>query len=216
MNVEQILTNVRNLSLIGNTSAVNDSIKLLAYLNMAYRMEYDAMTRLYSGLVQSTQTITITAGAGTLPSIPHFIASVYDVSASPRQLTGVDIEWLEARDPALDESGPAKYWYLDGFSTIRTYPLNNTTIRVRSVPAAGTLTNASAETDIKLPANFHDVLTWGTAMLVAYDERDKLAASEFQFIGAQLETERDRLQTYLKQRVPRDRLRVEPVTFNVY
>jgi hypothetical protein len=216
MNVEQILENVRNLSLIGNTSAATSSNKLVAYLNMAYRKEYDYVTRLYSALAQTTQNVTITAGSGTLASAPHFIYSVYDISGTPRELIKTDIEWLERNFPSLNEQNQAIYWYMDGLSGIKTYPLGNTTLRVRLVPAANHLSATSAETEIKIPANFHDILTWSTAMLVAYDERDKLAASEFQIISLKLEEERDRLATYLKNRVPRDKIKVEASGFNVY
>jgi hypothetical protein len=216
MNVEQILENVRNLSLIGNTNAATNSNKLIAYLNMAYRIEYDYVGRLYSGLVQTTETVTITAGSGTMASAPHFIASVYDVSGQARELIKTDIEWLERNFPSLNEFSQAIYWYMDGLNGIRTYPLGNTTLRVRFVPAANQLAINSPEADIKIPANFHDVLTWGTAMLVAYDERDKLAASEFQIIGMKQQEERDRLATYLKNRVPREKVKVEVSGFNVY
>lgn len=215
MDVNAILTNLKNMTLIGNTNAVNDTVKLVAYLNMAYRAEYDRVTRLYPGFVQTTQTVAVTAGVGTLAPQPHLILSVYDTTNGVT-LDPTDVIEEEKCNPALDDVGIGRGYWLDGFTGLRSYPLGDASLRVRFVPQEGQLAANSGEADILLPPNFHDLLTWRTALIVAYDERDKIVGAELAYTEKAADAEWARLESYLRLRVPRVKPRTAMPGFHAY
>jgi len=177
MNVSDILRLVKDLNLIGNTGAVGDDEKLTRYLNVAYRKWYDTITKEYPFFVQTTQTVAVANGAGTLSPVPHMILSVYDTGNNYTKLEGTDVLEVEEGKPELDEALPPDSYWLEGFASIKTYPKSTTTLRVRYVPAVATLGTTSLEASIMIPPMYHDLLVYETGLQVAYDERDKLMGS---------------------------------------
>jgi hypothetical protein len=215
MDVNTILTNIRNVTLIGNTGAVSDTTKLVAYLNMAYRRIYDRVVREYPFFNQTTQDVVMTNGAGTLNPVPFLILSVYDTS-NYQKLEPTDVLEEEERRPQLDEAAsPDRYW-LDGLSSVRSYPLSSTTLRVRYVPDIEDLTSTDTADAIIFPAMFHDLLVWETALIVAYDERDKIVGAELQYTEDRATEDWSRLKSFLRLRAPRVKPKVKMPVFHAY
>jgi len=216
MDVSQILTNIRSLTLIGNTGAVSDTTKLVAYLNMAYRRIYDRVVREYPFFNQTTQDVAVTLGAGTMSPVPYLILSVYDSGNSYVKLDATDVLTEEEKTPELADTGSPDRFWMEGMSGIRSYPKSTTTLRVRYVPNVADLTATSVASDILFPEMFHDLLVWETALIVAYDERDKIVGAELKYTEERAETDWGRLSSYLRQRAPRVKPRVSMPGFHAY
>lgn len=216
MDVSQILTNVKSLTLIGNTGAVSDTTKLVAYLNMAYRRIYDRVVREYPFYNQTTQNVSVTDGVGTLSPVPYLILSVYDSGNSYVRLDATDVLAEEEKTPELADTGSPDRFWMEGQAGIRSYPKSTTTLRVRYVPDLTELTSSSVSADILFPAIFHDLLVWETALVVAYDERDKIVGAELKYTEERAATDWDRLSSYLRQRAPRVKPKVSMPGFHAY
>lgn len=76
MNASQILSILRNQALVGNSGLASDTQKLVDYLNMAYRKVYDIIVRDYPFFAATSQSVTITEGAGTLTLMPTAVTSM--------------------------------------------------------------------------------------------------------------------------------------------
>jgi hypothetical protein len=124
------------------------------------------------------ETVSITSGAGTMTVTPFSVSFVKDSENENRELEVTTLPELEEQYPALDDTGAPNRYYFTSSTTINTYPVNSTTLKVRYVPSAATLTTSSTEADIKVPAEFHDIFIWGTLMYLNFDERDKTMSSE--------------------------------------
>lgn len=179
--VQQLIDNVKNLSLVGATGSVDVIPRIEAYFNMAYREVYEMAAERYPWFVQTTQDVPVVSGSGTFFTNPLHILSVRDVNNSLAKLNPTDVLTVEDNDPAFSATGkPSKFW-VNGFDKIFSYPFTDTTIRVRYTPNADILTSESVEGDIKLQPVHHDVLVWGTLKLMAYDERDKIVGAELAY-----------------------------------
>lgn len=204
MDVATILTNLRSLTLIGNTGAVADTAKLVNYLNMAYRRIYGRVVAEYPFYNQTTQNVSIVAGVGTPATKPLLILSLFD-TATWCELKPTDVLAEEQCNPALDDEGsPNRYW-MEG-DAVHPYPTNSTTVRMRYVPDVEDLAADDDADAIIFPALFHDVLVWETALIIAYDERDKIVGAELAFTQDRAKEDWERLQSHLRLRAPR----VEP------
>lgn len=178
---QDLLTNIRNLCLSGATGSSNDLTKVEAYFNMAYRKVYRKIAVKYPFVHRTTQTVTITDGSGTLNPVPFFVTVPRDANNSARKLDPTDIESVLKCDPTMVRAGsPDKYW-IEGLSTIKTHPINSTTLTVPYIPSPAALSSNSTEAEIKIPVPFHDILVWETLELMAYDERDKVVGAELSY-----------------------------------
>jgi hypothetical protein len=203
----QIITNVRSLALVGNTGAA-DLPRVEAYFNMAYREIYEKVAERYPWFVQTTQDVVMTAGVGTMASQPLHILSVRDVNNSFAKLTATDVLAVEECDPSMDETGNPTEYYVNGFAELNSHPLSDTTLRVRFTPNAAVLTSESVEADIKLQPTHHDVLTWATLKLMAYDERDKVVGAELAFNQGEMDNAEDRMWRWFDAHAPK---KIKPV-----
>ena len=211
MDVVNILENIKNQALIGNTGLPADTDKLVNYLNIAYRGVYDEIARSYPFFVATTQSVVITDGQGTLSPAPAYVLSVRDTGNTNQLLYKKDVEAIQADDNRLDAVGAPSNWYQEGFSTIKTYPVNSTTLSVRYVPNPATLSSTSLEAEIMIPPLYHDVLVWETLRTVMFDERDKLLGPENVIIDKRCEEIWGRLNSYLAYHTAQEPIRTKGV-----
>lgn len=169
---------------------------------MAYRLAYEKITARYPGFVRDTQTVALTAGEGELSPQALHVLSVRDAGNGYAKLEPSDPETVQCDDPGLDDTGNPRCFWLEGLSVIKAHPLNNTTLQVNFTPNPQALDENSTEDDIKIPPAFHDVLTWETLKLMAYDERDKIVGAELAFNKDQYDDAYDRLYRHLDAKMP--------------
>jgi hypothetical protein len=200
----QLITNIRSLALVGTTGAA-DLTRVEGYFNMAYREIYEKVAEKYPWFVQGTQEVVMTAGSGTFATQPLTILSVRDVNRSLVELTPTDVLAVEKCDPGIDDTGNPDKYYVNGFSNLKSHPLSNTTLRVRYTPNPVVLDNDSGEADIMLQPVHHDVLTWGTLKLMAYDERDKVVGAELAYNKEAHEAVEDRMWRWFESHAPKSR-----------
>lgn len=209
MTPAELVVNIKSLALVGATGSANDTPRIYNYLNMAYRIAYEKMTAVYPWTVQTTQNVVMTSGSGTMSTQPLHILKVADTENSYAKLDPTDIDTVEEGDADISATGnPNKFW-VEGFTTLKSHPLNDTTLRVRYTPNPATLASDSVEADIKLPPIFHDVLTWETLKVMSYDERDKIVGAELAFDKEQYEDSYDRLYRYLDAKAPQEKRQVK-------
>lgn len=205
--VAELLTNIQSLALVGATGG--DTSRVLNYFNMAYRKVYEKVTSKYPWAAQTTQTVAITAGSGPMNPVPLHILSVRDANNNCQKLDPTDVEDVECENPPLDRAGsPCKFW-VEGFAILKAWPVNSTTVRVRYAPNPATLVANSAEEDIKIPPAFHDVLTWETLALMAYDERDKIVGAELAYNKDQHDEAYERMWSYFDAKAPKKQEQVK-------
>jgi hypothetical protein len=178
--VSELLNTIKDLALVGAGDASDDS-RVMRYMNLVYKEAYRRTAQARPTLLLDVMgNIAISNGSGTLTARPYAVTMVKDTGNNSNPLNATTLPELEEKAPALDATGNPDRYYLTGETTINTYPKNTTTVSVRYVPAAGTLTSDSVEADIKIPPEFHDLLVWGTLVYLAYDERDKGVGVEVQ------------------------------------
>jgi len=197
----QLITNIRSLALVGTTGAV-DLTRVEAYLNMAYRDLYEKVAERYPWFVQEVEEVSVIYGQGEFHTQPLHILSVYDIGGQ-RLLTATDIAAIEQKDPAFTSAGSPEEFYVLGFDALCSWPQNDTTLRVRFTPNAAVLSNDSTEADIKLQPAHHDVLTWATLKLMAYDERDKVVGAELAFNQQEMDRAEDRMWRWFDAHAPK-------------
>lgn len=174
--VSELLTTIKDLSLVGSGDGTDDA-RLMRYMNLLYKEIYRKTAKNYPTLLLTNETVTITGGVGTLSAAPLKLERVKD-TANNRILKATTLLRLEECCPALANTGMPSWYYITGGTVLNTYPLNSTSVLTRSVPAPGVLTTASAESDIKIPPQFHDLMVWGTLIYACMDERDKIVGPE--------------------------------------
>lgn len=204
--VDDILTIVKDQSLVGAGDATDDA-RVLRYLNLVYKQVYRETAESYPQLLLSSQSITQSNGSGTVNS--HYrIVSVKE-TGSNTFLKARTLPELEDEYPSLDDTGTPTRYYLDGLTTIKTYPLDNSTISVRYVPSPADLSSGGAESTIKIPPTFHDILIWGTIYYMAFDERDKSLGAEIGIAQAKYDMALNSYRRWLLMSQPRKPLRTE-------
>lgn len=114
----------------------------------------------------------MTTAAGTAPLTIADCRGVIHVTDTTNRvrLTGTDPETLVATYTILDQTGNPTWWWLDGMTTLRVYPLDTTaSLSVRYVKYGAAL---SVDADLPdLPARWHG--TWvDTAVIRAYQDSD--------------------------------------------
>lgn len=207
--VSSLLDSVKSLALVGSGNA-DDTARILRYMNMVYSEAYRVTAVSYPTLLLTSENVTITSGSGTLTAAPFRIERVKDTSNNEilKPTTRLDIEDLY---PALDDTGAPAWYFVEGTDGLRTYPVNSGTVQVRYIPRAGTLTSASAESDIKIPPEFHDLLLWGTLVYMAYDERDKSTGAEVNIAQSKYEIALNDFKTWLAFRQTGPKVRTKAV-----
>lgn len=170
MNVSDIITQVAQLGLNEDYPDTALAERILSYVNRAHEQTYSEVGQYLEPVNSQTQTVAITAGQGTLSPEPDFFISVVDTTSS-RKLQATTASTLEDTDPALDAVGNPTYYYKVG-TTIYTYPINSTSLRVRYIPIKTELTAATTEAELPYPTKYHSVLVWGALYWMSLDERD--------------------------------------------
>jgi len=208
--VSEILETIKGLALVGEGDSTDDA-RIMRYINFANREVHRRTAASYPTLLQTLETVTITNGAGTLSNIPFRVEFVKDTGNSNNPLTVTTLLDLEEENPALDATGSPSKYYFTSAKGIATYPVNSTAVKVRYVPSSVALTVTDAETAIKLPVEFHDVLVWGALFWMAYDERDKGSGQELSLAQGKYEICLGDYLTWLKDNQPVPTVRTVPV-----
>lgn len=195
MNVQEIIKRIAKLALNGDI--VDDATQtsdVLGYINAVYR---DISTSLLSetdSRNHKTSDYTVTNGLTTITPIPYKIFNVVDINTE-KKLNLVNINRIEEVDPLISKAGePDSYYFTQ--NTLKTYPSNDTKIRVRYVNTPQDLTLSSTEAEIAIPAAYHEILVWGALYYMAYDERDFQQALELQVTAGNFDSWKDRLSAY--------------------
>lgn len=170
MTPQEIVDRIADFAL-DEVDADNDlETRILNDVNEIYRdLQKKIATRDRSGRYAQTENVTITSGSGTVSSHVH-IFSVYD-STNDRLLEESDVATIEQLDPSLDEENTPREWYVTGNTSLNVYPIGDITARVRFYPTPNTLALTDAESDIRIPAIYHDVLVKGGKYLMSIREQ---------------------------------------------
>lgn len=199
MDVSEIISNVARISTNDDSPDSEATARLLSYLNMVYKLVYRKIAPYYKTRLATTQSVSVTAGSGTLSTLPLRIHSVTDTTNENR-LIAADFEEIELNDPELDDTGNPTHFYIENDTTIVTYPKDTVTLRVRYTPEPADLTSGTLEADIKIPAAYHDILVHGTLFLSHMDENDLRAIGELQVSDSVFGRQLNELIAYLKNR----------------
>lgn len=210
MDVQTIVANIKSQAQIGATGDATDNERLMRYLNKAYTAIYTKCAMSYPEYFGRIQTVTILNGAGTPNPAVLDIQTVVDTGQNFRILERRSRYDIEMGNPSLNRTGYAETYDLS-FSGLTTYPVGNTTLRVRYTPRVNVLTQASAEADIMLPPAFHEVLEWETLVTLSYDERDVLVGAELNFTMAKRDACLSDLMFFLQKQKPLPERRVQTV-----
>lgn len=208
--VSDILDTIKNLGLVGIGDSVDDT-RIMGYMNLVYKETYRKTAQQRPTLLLTTENVTITSGAGNLSVSPFAIRVVKDIDNGYKKLEPTTLPDLDDKDTDLTAAGPADWYYMTGTAAINTYPVNSTTLQVRYVPAANILTSTSAETDIKIPPEFHDILVWGTLIYLNFDERDKAMSGEVNLAQSKYELALGEFIQWLGEGQTREPLRTKVV-----
>jgi hypothetical protein len=205
--VADILTIVKNQALVGSGSTADDT-RIMLYMNRAYSEIYRETAKDYPQVLLTLENVALTSGAGTLTEAPLKIMSVRE-TASYNFLEPRTILEIERESPTLGDTGVPTWYYMTSRTAIKGYPVDNSTLAVRYVPSAGTLTSTSVEADVKIPPEYQDLLIWGTLLWMAYDERDKGFGTEIGTCQAKYESSMEAYKRWLMLSQPREKLRTE-------
>ena len=133
--------------------------KALGWLNNSYQEVYSLASSFSGALDSVTSTVAVTAGAANLPVIPRRITLVVD-TPSKRILKLSDAGSLAQKDPSLTRAGNPAYFYFNGAGSIKTFPINDTSLSVTYIPNAAELVIGDPESAIKIPPRHHETLVW--------------------------------------------------------
>jgi hypothetical protein len=154
-----IVQRIVDLCLNENAPDTDLQTKALGWLNDAYKEAYNIAATYSWVRLYETNTVVVTTGTGTLPFYPKRILSVVD-STTKRQLKQSDIGYVLEIDPAIERTGSPARYYTNGDTTIKTHPVNSTSLSVVAMRQPDDLTLTSAEADIKIPTQHHELLIW--------------------------------------------------------
>ena len=158
--VSEIVDIIAAVSLNEDDPDSDTQTRMVRYINRAYFDIYRRVAQYLDNTEHTTQSVSVTSGSGTLSPVPLKILSVVDTT-DERVLTKRSVYDIELDDPNLDSTGDAVHYYVSGGSTLKLWPIDTKTVRVRYIPKPASLSITSLEDDIKLPAEFHDVLEFG-------------------------------------------------------
>jgi len=177
MDVNSIISQIAYLSLDEDSPSSAMQTRILAYVNNAYREAFRQTAAANKQNLMTTETVTITSGAGTMTASPFKIEQVVD-TGQDFVLSPSTILEVEQRDRELDDSGNPTVYYMTGEQDINTHPIDSTSLRVRYIPDYVELAVDGAESTIKLPRSYHDLLVDGALFYMYQDERDVRAIQE--------------------------------------
>lgn len=206
---QDILTRIKNLSLVGSGGAADDE-RIMGYLNLVYAELYRETATQYPEAMMTSESVSVTSGSGTITSTPFAILRVKNATTG-RFLEPKSLMEIEKSDPAMTSTASAAYYYLSGRTGLRVYPLETATFTVRYVPQFTPLTSTTAESAITIPAEFHDAFVWGTLMYMAYDERDKGMVPELQVSEPKFRQAKNAFTDWLLTLQPHEPIRTEAV-----
>lgn len=192
MTPSEIITNIARMSTGESTPGTDFTAIILGYVNRAYEDIYTSLCDLDYVRLQTTQTVTVTSGTGTLSTEPFRIHNVVDTT-NDRRLTPRHPLLIEEYDPDLDDTGTPEHYYLSAATTLRVHPGGSITARVRFTPKVTALTSSGAESTILFPKEYHELLVWGGLIRLSYDERDLRNAQEIGFVLQQYAETKARL-----------------------
>jgi len=117
---------------------------------------------------------TVTGVAPLTVSDVQKVIYVVDTSTGAK-LQSVDVRELTDWYPKLDTTGSPVWWWLDGNTTLRVFPLNTAdSLSVRYAKFPATL-SASSDTPV-VPARYHNLIVDG-AVIRAYKDSDNLMSA---------------------------------------
>lgn len=169
--VNEMITYVAGQSLNDDQPDTALQQRILRYINRAYKDTYAALAQYLENTQHTTQSVSVTSGAGTLSPAPFKIISVVDTT-NKKVLEPRSVRDLEMEYPALDDTGDPSYYYISGETTINTYPAGTQTLRVRYVPEPSSLVIGGAESTISIPPRYHDIIENRALYFMSIDERD--------------------------------------------
>lgn len=172
MDVNAIISQVAGLSTGDSEPDSAFQSTILGYLNNAHAEVYGKIAVKGRHLFSTTEDVTITSGSGTLSTSYLETRRVID-RTTKQMLTKRSVELIEDEDPLLENTGAPRNYWVENMSTIKTHPINSTTLKVRGIPGPNTLVLGGAESTIKVPPQYHMVLVWKTLFYLVFDERDK-------------------------------------------
>ena len=185
--VSELLSTIKDLALVG-AGDTSDDTRIMRYFNLQYKDLYRKTAQLYPTLLATNEaSVTITSGVGAIGAAPHKVIDVFDNGNTSNPLKAITESTLKNQNPRMDDTGDPKNYYMTSTTAIKTYPVNSTTLSVDYIPRAETLTTSSAEADIKVPPEYHDLLVWGTLVWMSVDERDKQAGGELSLYQSKYE-----------------------------
>lgn len=196
MQVSEIITQVAQLGLNEDYPDAELQERILAYINRGHEQAYTEVAQYLEPINSTTETVAITAGAGTIVGDIYKYISVVDTNAG-RVLTPTTAAELEEADPALSQTGqPIKYYKVG--NQIFTYPINDTSIRIRYIPQSQELTAITTEAELPYPRNFQQVLIWGGLYWMSLDERDASTNAVLAVAGSNFQNLIGKMNLYLK------------------
>lgn len=184
--VAELLTTIKDQALVG-AGDLSDDERVLRYMNLFHKEIWRTTAKAYPSLLRSVETVNITNGQGALATKPFAIMAVKDQGNGSKVLKSDSEKDIEKADPSLSATGRPNRYYMTSETEINTYPKNDTTLYVRTVPRANTLDADSTEDDLKVPPEFHDMYVWGTIVYMTFDERDKAAPQEINIAQSKYE-----------------------------
>lgn len=120
------------------------------------------------------ETNTTTLTSGTSVSDLRQVLTVTN-AATDAQLAAADRRWLVSQFGDLSDTGTAMYWYLDGGTTIRTYPVDTAQFTVYYIKTPTALSSGS-DTPL-VPSQWRLVLVHG-AKCIAHLENGNYEAEQ--------------------------------------
>ena len=208
MDAATIITNIKSQALVGNTGAVDDSDRIVRYLNKGYNLVFARCAKACPSLYRKTQDVTITDGEGEFDEPVHQVLNVFDRNSRFSKLCHRTTDSVEETDPGLTATGNPESYDIR-FGGLATYPVNSTVLKVPYIPVPTALTANTPEAEILIPVVHHEVLEWAALYTLAYDERDKLVGTEVQFTKATFDSLMDSLTLFLLGLRPADETRVK-------
>lgn len=193
--VASLLDSIQSLALVGSGNA-DDTARVLRYMNMVYAEAYRVTASQYPTLLLTSENVSMNSGSGTMSAAPFAVQRVKNTSTN-RILQARSKLDIEEDYPSMTDTGEPVYYYMEGTTGLRSYPLDNSTLQVRYIPSVNTLTSTGVEADIKIPPEFHEMLLWGTLVYMAYDERDKSASGEISIAQSKYEIALNDFKTWL-------------------
>lgn len=170
MNVSQIIDLIAQISFDDDVPSTADRARILTYINLANNDVYQQVAQIGSAFLSGTSVLTLTDSAVDLPVDFFKSIKVIDIT-NGTALVAKEVEAIETDEPALNRTGTPEYYYIEG-GQLKVYPLQDVQVRLRYTPNLALLADTSDDTQIKYPAQFHQIIADGALYYMFEDERD--------------------------------------------